>query len=139
PALGAGGRWFKSNRPDQSWIRRWPARGEQPNHNPSRSLATLGISATAQVLNHYPILSLPICLAKGHFPVDNFASQGGESYAQSGIAGYHCPARYFCRPQFPAGGGLGDQRHRNRGLQLSSLLHVLFQSASGGTPRARQN
>src|SRR5579863_6699882 len=61
-------------------------------------------------------------------------ANGGAHYAQNSIAYHDRPARHRRRPLFSGGGGLGDQRDCNRGMQLSTLLHVLFQRPSRWSP-----
>ena len=53
-------------------------------------------------------------------------------YAQNSFNTRPCPTHRQRRSLRRVGGGLGDQCNRNRGLQLSSLLHVLFHGDLGG-------
>src|SRR5580658_369754 len=63
----------------------------------------------------------------------------GVLYAQNAFNTRPCPSHRQRRSLRRVGGGLGDQCNRNRGLQLSSLLHVLFQLASSSSSRKRKD
>src|SRR5580658_3126110 len=63
----------------------------------------------------------------------------GVLYAQNSFTACPCSTHRRRRSFRRDGGGLGDQRNRNRGVQLSSLLHVLFQLSSSSSSRKRQD